>query len=288
MEGQPNTNLRMKHSVIPGGVALGGWECTSHKTHISPSNEIDDLSRELNFVAPEQLYLSNSLRFKYSSGQADSPYSLDITFSAADALRRCAVDDWTFKPVDYFGRVTLTTLCNNAASSNSVSSGSAEQKDSVTSTGQVIDVNFSAGDLVDLPIKVTNPVTDGNVQIDMDMLKRRDPILFYDSVVLYEDELHDHGHCTVSVKTRVMESCFLILLRYWLRVDKERMHINDVRIFHKFGSQSIVYDVTEHGETFENLRRRGLPHSPADYPTSDSASQVLELKDKKIMQLQLT
>lgn len=39
------------------------------------------------------------------------------------------------------------------------------------------------------------------LKIDYERLKRRDPIRFYDEVVLFEDELHDCGHCTVSVKT---------------------------------------------------------------------------------------
>jgi hypothetical protein len=44
-------------------------------------------------------------------------------------------------------------------------------------------------------------VDDENAKIDMDLLMKKDPILFYSSVVLFEDELHDHGHCTLSVKT---------------------------------------------------------------------------------------
>ena len=36
--------------------------------------------------------------------------------------------------------------------------------------------------------------------IDYDMLKRRDPIAWFDEVLLFEDELHDCGHAAASVK----------------------------------------------------------------------------------------
>lgn len=36
------------------------------------------------------------------------------------------------------------------------------------------------------------------------MLQSRDPILFYDDVTLFEDELHDHGAVQLNVKVRVM------------------------------------------------------------------------------------
>jgi type 2A phosphatase activator TIP41 len=180
----------MKHADIPGGVSIGGWECTSLKTHISPSDEIDTLSRELNFVAPEQLYLSNSLKFKYTA----PAYSLEFRFAASDALKKCSSDDWTFQPKDYTGKLVLTTFSNNAHNANGTGEAKADSE-------QQIEVDLNGAVEADLPVRVVNPVTDPKVQIDMDLLKRRDPILWYDSVVLYEDELHDHGHCTVSATT---------------------------------------------------------------------------------------
>ena len=37
--------------------------------------------------------------------------------------------------------------------------------------------------------------------LDFELLVKKDPILFYDEVVLYEDELADHGMSIYSVKT---------------------------------------------------------------------------------------
>ncbi|GJP33836.1 hypothetical protein CLOM_g18343 [Closterium sp. NIES-68] len=51
--------------------------------------------------------------------------------------------------------------------------------------------------------------------IDWAMLQRRDPILFSDEVVLYEDELADNGISLLTVRARVMPACWFILLRFW-------------------------------------------------------------------------
>jgi type 2A phosphatase activator TIP41 len=62
-------------------------------------------------------------------------------------------------------------------------------------------------------------------KIDMVALQARDPILFYDEVVLYEDELADNGVALLSVKVRIMPSCWYLLLRFWLRVDGVLMRL---------------------------------------------------------------
>ncbi len=43
-------------------------------------------------------------------------------------------------------------------------------------------------------------ISSGHLEIDIPMLKRPDPILFYDEIVLYEDELADNGIAQLSVK----------------------------------------------------------------------------------------
>ncbi|KAE8234706.1 hypothetical protein CF326_g243 [Tilletia indica] len=61
-----------------------------------------------------------------------------------------------------------------------------------------------------------------------------EPILFYDEVVLYEDELADNGSSMLSVKVRVMPSGFLVLQRFLLRVDNVLFRIFDTRMYASF------------------------------------------------------
>ena len=85
-------------------------------------------------------------------------------------------------------------------------------------------------------------------------LTRRDPILFYSEIPLFEDELHDNGssHLLVrivsestsklitasrlTVLQRVMPTCLFILARFTLRVDNVLFRAFDTRIYHAFNS----------------------------------------------------
>ena len=55
---------------------------------------------------------------------------------------------------------------------------------------------------------------------DLENLKKRETIGWYRDIRLYDDELDDNGAVSLGVKIRVMPSCFFILVRYYLRVDK--------------------------------------------------------------------
>lgn len=46
------------------------------------------------------------------------------------------------------------------------------------------------------PLKVSETTE----RIDMEKLKAREQIMFFDEVLLFEDELHDHGVSMISVK----------------------------------------------------------------------------------------
>ena len=43
-------------------------------------------------------------------------------------------------------------------------------------------------------------VTETSERIDLEKLKAREQIMFFDEVLLFEDELHDHGVSMISVK----------------------------------------------------------------------------------------
>lgn len=79
--------------------------------------------------------------------------------------------------------------------------------------------------------------------LPLERLRKRDPILFYMACPLYADELHDKGHVETSVKLRVMDWCFLLLVRCYLRLDRDRILIRDVRWFHEFGQSYLLKDV---------------------------------------------
>ena len=51
------------------------------------------------------------------------------------------------------------------------------------------------------------------MRIDRAMLTERDPIQLYDELTLYESELDDNGESSVTIKVRVMPTCWFVLMR---------------------------------------------------------------------------
>lgn len=81
-----------------------------------------------------------------------------------------------------------------------------------------------------------------NLEIPVDKLGPDNPIRHYGEVLLYEDELGDKGYSKSNVRFRVMDDCFFILLRSYIRVDHVIVRILDTRIYHEFGSNVIIRD----------------------------------------------
>lgn len=98
-------------------------------------------------------------------------------------------------------------------------------------------------------------------RIDLSKLMRKERILFYHDLTLYEDELHDHGISVCSVKIRVMPSGFFILLRYFLRVDNVLVKLNDTRYYFETGVDYILKENTDReGKVKEDLKHVPLPY----------------------------
>ncbi|XP_012279673.1 TIP41-like protein [Orussus abietinus] len=91
-------------------------------------------------------------------------------------------------------------------------------------------------------------------RIDVEKLKRKDKILFYHDLTLFEDELHDNGIAVCSVKIRVMPSSFFVLLRYFLRVDNVMLRVHDTRIYHEFGQNYLLRESTAREAKVQDLR----------------------------------
>ncbi|KAJ8892619.1 hypothetical protein PR048_005200 [Dryococelus australis] len=98
---------------------------------------------------------------------------------------------------------------------------------------------------------VPTPTTE---RINLDKLKQKEKILFYEDLTLFEDELHDNGIAVCSIKIRVMPSSFYILLRFFLRVDDVLVRINDTRIYHEFGTDCVLREYTSREAKVADLK----------------------------------
>lgn len=113
-------------------------------------------------------------------------------------------------------------------------------------------------------------------KIDLMKLMRREQILFYQDLTLFEDELHDHGISSCSVKIRVMPSGFYILLRNFVRVDGVQIKINDTRYHFEPNNDYVLKEFTAKSAKIEQLKH--VP--PALFTSPQEISDMLSV-DKK-------
>ncbi|KAK8968273.1 hypothetical protein KSP40_PGU016038 [Platanthera guangdongensis] len=134
---------------------------------------------------------------------------------------------------------------------------------------------------------------DCHQRINLAALSSNEPILFYDEIILYEDELADNGISLLTVKVRVMPSSWFLLLRFWLRVDGVLMRLRDTRIYCSFsgynGSQPVLLRESCWREaTIQSFIVQGLPADSRDYHDPNGISQMLPITAQKIQRLKIS
>ncbi|AEO69009.1 uncharacterized protein THITE_2118950 [Thermothielavioides terrestris NRRL 8126] len=117
------------------------------------------------------------------------------------------------------------------------------------------------------------------VAIPVELLKRRDPILFADEVVLYESELDDNGISVMSVKFRVMEQRMLLLCRLFMRLDGVLVRVRDTRVYVDFEKELVIREYTAREDTFDNVKQLYLSGLMPDAITAAlrDSNQVVNL-----------
>lgn len=91
--------------------------------------------------------------------------------------------------------------------------------------------------------------------IPVELLKRPDPILFFDEVVLYEDELADNGITMLSCKIRVMPERLLLLMRFFMRLDNVLFRLRDTRVYIDFETMEVIREYQAKECEYEKVRQ---------------------------------
>lgn len=91
--------------------------------------------------------------------------------------------------------------------------------------------------------------------IPIELLKRPDPILFFDEVILYEDELADNGIAMLSCKIRVMPDRLLLLLRFFMRLDNVLFRLRDTRVYVDFDNLEVIREYQSKECEYEVVRQ---------------------------------
>lgn len=94
-------------------------------------------------------------------------------------------------------------------------------------------------------------------QIPIELLKRPDPIVFFDEIDLYEDELADNGIALLSCKIRVMPGRLLLLSRFFMRLDNVLIRLRDTRVYIDFETREVIREYLAKEGEYENVRQVG-------------------------------
>jgi len=206
------------------------WNITSTKHRIMNSQEESEVMDKIELPhLPDMLFLHNNLKLQHKQG-------LDIQLLPLPALERV---DATKDLI----HVAASEEWQRARQNNAQSLKVVHPYDWTFTT----DYSGSITHEKELRIEETQD------KIDYEKLKIEERILFYDEVILYEDELDDNGVSKLSTKIRVMPSGFFILLRFYLRVDKTLIRVHDTRFYYENGKDFLLQEYSEREDSIDNL-----------------------------------
>ena len=216
----------------------GPWEITTRKLPILKAEPIEELSKSIGIPIPEMIFGDNYVSITHKK----TGWTLE--FNARDALDRvnktekgmlqvAVAEEWkkershqeevrqVVKPFDwsYSTDYVGTTHPGNAT-------GAWEETDQQRS-----------------PIR-------------NDLLTKPDPIIFFDAVDLYEDELADNGMSLLSIKVRVMPERLLLLSRFFLRLDGVIVRIRDTRVYIEHATNKVIRQYTAKEEKYDVVQEK--------------------------------
>lgn len=99
------------------------------------------------------------------------------------------------------------------------------------------------------------------------LLDRSVPILYFDQIVMMEDDLHDYGLMQYTAKMRVMPSCVFILSKLYVRIDSDLLRVRDCRLLVHFASKIIYRDIEWRESAWDQLEKLGLPSDVRSWKT---------------------
>ncbi|KAK3098111.1 hypothetical protein FSP39_016204 [Pinctada imbricata] len=214
---------------------FGPWLLCATKSHILKSEGQDRENFEAQLELPqfpEMIFADNILRIEHNSG-------FGLEFSALDALK--LVDAHT-DPL----KVAVSQEWKEARS----------DCEHINDVIKPFDWSYTTdykGTLLGKP-GAQLQVIPTEERIDIEKLKVREKIMFYEDLLLFEDELADNGTSMLSVKIRVMPTSFFILMRFFLRVDNVLVRVNDTRIYHEASKDYILREYTSRDDSVKDIK----------------------------------
>ncbi|OUM55343.1 hypothetical protein BVG19_g4865 [[Candida] boidinii] len=254
-------------------ISINNWEIYSNRNPILSSSEIEILEDELEFPVPEMIFGNNKIEVVYKVEDENTgdgaggdviteEEKFRIVFNASDALRQVENHE-TIDPK----KLLKVSYANEWLSTRKEKHQNTE--DVVLDIYKPFDWTYSSE--YKGTVKTGKFIRDDSKEIPLNKLRdTNEPILFFDDMVLYEDELADNGISSLSVKVRVMKNCLLILQKLFIRVDNVLLRVFDTRVYIDFEELVIIREFKKMEINYDDIlkivkREQGSSADPRSF-----------------------
>ncbi|KAL3456330.1 TIP41-like family-domain-containing protein [Aspergillus heterothallicus] len=265
-----NTAAVSPASQSPDSITVKGFKISTQKSPILKAEPIEAMTKKLGIAPPEMIFGDNFVTIEHeNSGWA-------IKFNAFDALDR----------VDKTGESML-----KVAYSNEWQKSREATHEGIKDVVKPFDWSYSTDYKGSIISMQGHDFEETSSAIPIELLKRPDPILFFDEVILYEDELADNGIAMLSCKVRVMPARLLLLSRFFMRLDNVLLRLRDTRVYIDFETSEVIREYQSRECEYEAVRQK-LAHARDDIPAimrdPNRLSNLLPVIEKRLETISLS
>ncbi|KAL4925880.1 TIP41 family protein [Aspergillus undulatus] len=256
-------------SQRPNSITVKGFKISTQKLPILKAEPIEAMTKKLGIAPPEMIFGDNFVSIEHEKS------GWGINFNAFDALYR----------VDKTGESML-----KVAYSREWQKSREATHEGIKEVVKPFDWSYSTDYKGTVNSAQSHGFEETSNPIPIELLKRPDPILFFDEVVLYEDELADNGITMLSCKIRVMPGRLLLLSRFFMRLDNVLIRLRDTRVYVDFEKSEVIREYQARECEYETVRQNlaGVRDDiPAIMRDPNRLSELLPIIDKKLEQVTL-
>lgn len=226
-----DTTFPSPAAAPPRSFSVEGFRISTQKLPILKAGPIEEMTAKLKIAPPEMIFGDNFVTIEHPASR------WGIKFDAFGALDR----------VDKTGEQRLKVAYSREWHQ------SREDSHDIKEVIKPFDWSYTTdykGDLAPGSLEF-QPTTES---IPLELLRRPDPILFFDDVILYEDELADNGITMLSCKIRVMPARLLLLCRFFMRLDNVVVRLRDTRVYIDFATKEVLREYIAKEKPYDKVR----------------------------------
>ncbi|KAE8151499.1 TIP41-like family-domain-containing protein [Aspergillus avenaceus] len=262
-----NSTMDFPTAERPSSISIKGFQIITQKRPILKAEPIEHMTKKLGIAPPEMIFGDNFVTIEHEQSK------WGISFNAFDALDR----------VDKTGTSML-----KVAYSKEWQKSREKTHEGIKEVVKPFDWSYTTNYMG--TVHSNGPAFEPTAEsIPLELLKQPDPILFFDEVILYEDELADNGIAMLSCKIRVMPGRLLLLSRFFMRLDNVLFRLRDTRVYVDFDTSEVIREYQCKEMDYERVRqtlaatRDDIPAVMRDPNKLSDILPLLEMRSERVV-----